>query len=43
MSAPLIIDEPVLINEELSGKKCSYERKEKVRACLASCEYYGSA
>lgn len=42
MTTPLDIEALVLINEMLTGNKCSEERKFKVQACLSSYLYYES-
>ena len=40
MSTPLDIDAVVLINEALTGNRCSEERKQRVGGCLSSYSYY---
>lgn len=40
MSTPLDIDAVVLINEVLTGNRCSEERKQRVDGCLSSYSYY---
>ena len=39
MSTPLDIDAVVLINEALTGNRCSEERKQRVGGCLSSYSY----
>ena len=40
MSTPLDIDAVVLINEALTGNRCSEGRKQRVGGCLSSYSYY---
>ena len=40
MSTPLDIDAVVIINEALTGNRCSDERKQRVCGCLSSYSYY---
>lgn len=40
MSTPLDVNAVVLINEALTGNRCSEERKQRVGACLSSYSYY---
>lgn len=42
MSTPLDIDAVVLINEALSGNRCSEEGRQRVGGCLSSYSYYGT-
>ena len=42
MSTPLDIDAVVLINEALSGNRCSEEGRQRVDGCLSSYSYYGT-
>ena len=42
MSTPLDIDAVVLINEALSGNRCSEEGRLRVGGCLSSYSYYGT-
>lgn len=39
-TSPLDIDAVVLINEALTGNRCSEERKQRVGGCLSSYSYY---
>lgn len=40
MSTPLDITAVVLINEALTGNRCSEERKQRVSGCLSSYSYF---
>lgn len=42
MSTPLDIDAVDLINEALSGNRCSEEGRQRVGGCLSSYSYYGT-
>ena len=42
MSTPLDIDAVVLINEALSGNRCSAEGRQRVGGCLSRYSYYGT-
>ena len=40
MSTPLDVNAVVLINEALTGNRCSEERKQRISGCLSSYSYY---